>query len=74
MTLTDKFEIISPAMLARMPILSRLAFDIAITIAKWQMRSATRRSLGKLDRHLLCDIGLEPDKAHSEMTKRFWQD
>jgi len=61
-------------MLARMPLLSRLAFDVAFTIAKWQMRSATRKSLGKLDAYLLCDIGLEPDKAQGEITKRFWQD
>lgn len=74
MTLTDRFENLTPAMLARLPMLSRIAFDLAFTIAKWQMRSATRKSLGKLDRHLLCDIGLEPGKAQGEIIKRFWQD
>ena len=74
MTLTDRFEILTPAMLARMPMLSRVAFDLAFTIARWQTRSATRKSLGKLDAHLLCDIGLEPGKAQGEVTKRFWQD
>ncbi len=74
MTLTDRFETLTPAMLARLPMLSRIAFDLAFTIAKWQMRSATRKSLGKLDGHLLRDIGLEPGKAQSEITKRFWQD
>ena len=73
MTLTDKFENLTPAMLARLPMLSRVAFDLAFTIAKWQTRSATRKSLGKLDAYLLCDIGLEPGKAQSEVTKRFWQ-
>lgn len=74
MTLTDRFETLTPAMLARLPMLSRIAFDLAFTIAKWQMRSATRKSLGKLDGHLLRDIGLEPGKAQGEITKRFWQD
>lgn len=74
MTLSNRFEILPPATLARLPMLSRTAFDLAFTIAKWQMRSATRKSLGKLDGHLLRDIGLEPGKAQCEMTKRFWQD
>lgn len=74
MILTDRFESLTPAMLARMPVLSRMAFDLAFTIAKWQMRSATRKSLQKLDRHLLHDIGLEPGEAQCESTKRFWQD
>ena len=73
MTVTNRFEILTPAMLARMPVLSRMAFDLAFTIAKWQMRSATRKSLQKLDRHLLQDIGLEPGEAQCESTKRFWQ-
>lgn len=74
MLASDKFEIHTPAMMARLPILSRFAFDLAFTIAKWQLRSATRRSLRKLDTHLLHDIGLEPSMADCECTKRFWQD
>ena len=74
MTLTDRFEILSPTAQARLPLLSRLAFDFAFTVAKWQMRSATRKSLQKLNGHLLHDIGLEPDQANSECTKRFWQE
>ena len=74
MALTNRFEILSPAALARMPLLSRLAFDLAFTIVKWQMRSTTRQSLRKLEPHLLHDIGLEPGEAQSECTKRFWQD
>jgi uncharacterized protein YjiS (DUF1127 family) len=74
MTITDRIENFNPAALARLPLLSRLAFDLAFTIAKWQMRSATRKSLQKLNGHLLYDIGLEPGEAHSECTKRFWQE
>ena len=74
MTLTKRLEGLTPAMIARLPVMSRVAFDVAFTIAKWQMRSATRKSLGKLDRHLLCDIRLEPGKAQDEINKPFWQD
>jgi uncharacterized protein YjiS (DUF1127 family) len=74
MTLTDKFEILDPARFARLPLMSRLAFDFAFNVANWQTRSATRRSLRKLDDYLLYDIGLEPGEAQSECTKRFWQE
>ena len=73
MTLTDRFESLSLPALARLPLLSRLAFDLAFTIAKWEMRSSTRKSLQKLSSHLLHDIGLEPGEAQCESTKRFWQ-
>lgn len=74
MALTERFESFGPATLARLPILSRLAFDIAFTIAKWQMRSATRHSLRSLEAHMLNDIGLDASDAHNECTKRFWQE
>jgi uncharacterized protein YjiS (DUF1127 family) len=74
MTLTDRFSDLSAISRARMPLLSRLAFDLAFTIAEWQMRSATRKSLQKLNGHLLHDIGLEPGEAYNEFTKRFWQE
>lgn len=67
------FVNLTAASLARMPMLSRLAFELAFTIARWQIRNTTRKSLGKLDRHLLQDIGLEFDIAHGESAKRFWQ-
>ena len=73
MALTDRFETLTPAMRARMPVLSRAALELAFTLATWQMRSATRQSLRRLDCHLLRDIGLEPDVAQGESTKRFWQ-
>ena len=74
MTLSDGFEILNARTLARLPLLSRLAFDFAFTVAKWQMRSVTRKSLTKLDSHMLRDIGMKPSDAHFESTKRFWQD
>lgn len=74
MVIAYKTEILSPAVLARLPFLSRLAFDFAFTVARWQMRSVTRKNLQKLDGHLLADIGLEPGTAHRESAKRFWQE
>ena len=74
MTFTDRFANLNATSRARLPLLSRVAFELAFTIAKWQMRSATRKSLQKLNVHLLHDIGLEPGEAHSEFTKRFWQE
>lgn len=71
--LTDRFDNFIPTTLARLPVLLRIAFDVAFTIAKWQMRRATRQNLRKLDRHLLLDIGLKPEDAYRESTKRFWQ-
>ena len=74
MAITHRSDILNAASLARLPLLSRLAFDFAFLIAKWQMRSVTRKNLERLDSHLLQDIGLQPGDAHRERTKRFWQD
>ena len=74
MFLENKIDGMSQTMRARLPLLSRIAFDFAFKVAKWQMRSVTRKSLRKLDGHMLCDIGLEPHTAQGESTKRFWQD
>ena len=74
MAMAYRTAILNPTVLARLPFLSRLAFDFAFTLAKWQMRSITRKNLQKLDSHLLSDIGLELEIAHSESTKRFWQE
>ena len=74
MVITHRSDVLNAASLARLPLLSRLAYDFAFLMAKWQMRSVTRRNLEKLDSHLLQDIGLQPGDAHRERTNRFWQD
>ena len=74
MTLADTLTLPDRETTARMPLLSRLAFNAAFMIAKWQLRSATRNGLNRLDHHLLCDIGIEADVAQAECAKRFWQD
>ena len=73
MALSDRFEILNATALDRLPLLSRLVLDLAISVANWQTRSATRISLRKLDDHLLHDIGLDPSDAYVEGKKRFWQ-
>ena len=40
----------------------------------WQKRIQARRALGRLDAHLLRDIGLDPMTAEREATRPFWQD
>ena len=74
MVMTQRSEVLNAASLARLPLLSRLAFDFALLITRWQMRSVTRKNLERLDSHLLKDIGMQPGDAHRESTKRFWQD
>ena len=74
MALSDRYEILNTTALDRLPLLSRLVFDFAILLAKWQTHSATRNSLRKLDDHMLHDIGLDPSEAFAEGKKRFWQD
>ncbi len=73
MAITHRSDILNAASLTRLPLLSRMAFDFAFMIAKWQMRSVTRKNLERLDSHLLQDIGMQPGDAHRESTKRFWQ-
>jgi uncharacterized protein YjiS (DUF1127 family) len=56
-----------------MPPLSGLAFAIALTVLKWEQRRKTRRDLGRMDPHLLRDIGLSADIARTEAEKPFWR-
>jgi len=40
----------------------------------WNGRMRDRRSLGRLDAHMLHDIGLSPADVEHEVSKPFWQD
>ena len=44
---------------------------VAISVALTRRRD--RQRLGKLDAHMLRDIGLEARDAHQEAAKPFWQ-
>jgi uncharacterized protein YjiS (DUF1127 family) len=43
-------------------------------VQAWQARRATRYALGRLDPHLLRDIGLSDVEAQAEAEKPFWRD
>lgn len=55
-----------------LPPLSRLLVSFAVTVAMWELRHRTRKSLGALTPHLLADIGLDLTTAQTEAVKRFW--
>ena len=56
-----------------LPPLSRALFWLAVTVASWQLRRRTRKSLGCLSPHLLADIGIDQIEAEIEIAKRFWR-
>ena len=56
-----------------LPPLSRVLFWLAVTVATWQLRRRTRKSLGCLSPHLLADIGIDQSDAEIEIAKRFWR-
>jgi uncharacterized protein YjiS (DUF1127 family) len=39
----------------------------------WHRRVSDRRALGRLDAHMLHDIGLSPADVDHEVSKPFWQ-
>lgn len=54
--------------LPRRPLLS--LFDL---LCLWQERSRQRRFLGRLDAHMLRDIGIDRATAQAEAEKPFWR-
>ncbi len=55
-----------------LPPISRLLMAAAVTMARWETNMRTRKSLEKLDGHLLRDIGLTQAAAKAEWDKPFW--
>ena len=62
------------ALPARLPPLAQMLVSLALMLAAWEDRRRTRAALARLDRHLLQDIGLGPDRAGMECHKPFWRD
>ena len=56
-----------------LPLAARLATVLRLDGQVWARRR-TRLALGRLDAHLLKDIGLDPMTAQEEAGKPFWQD
>lgn len=57
-----------------LPPISRMFIALAMMIARWDARLRTRNALGKLDNHMLRDIGLCPMTQSAECGKPFWRD
>ena len=48
--------------------------NLASLGAIWHRRIQTRRALGRMDRHLLSDIGLTEADVRAEAEKPFWRE
>jgi uncharacterized protein YjiS (DUF1127 family) len=55
-----------------LPPLARALMGLAVAVLAWEMRIRTRRSLARLDDHILRDIGLTSFDAETEVSKPFW--
>ena len=58
---------------ARIPVMSRVAIELAHLIARWSHRVNSRRALASLEPHMLRDIGLTQEAALKESEKPFWR-
>ncbi|MGB8814531.1 MAG: DUF1127 domain-containing protein [Paracoccaceae bacterium] len=57
-----------------LPPLSRMVFGFAHVVLNWETRRQSRQMLGRLEPHLLRDIGLSEQSASVEASKPFWRD
>ena len=62
-------EIKTRSFRARPSLVARLTHSLAKALT----RRRDRQVLGRLDAHILRDIGMSQDEARSEATKPFWQ-
>ena len=51
---------VQSARIAPLPLLSRLVLRVATAVAEWEVKRQTRKSLARLDPHILRDIGVDP--------------
>lgn len=51
---------------------SGFALRVVVTIVAWEELRKTRKSLGKLDDHILRDIGLTRAQAKAEARRSVW--
>jgi len=52
---------------------ARATLDASDTLHLWMERTRQRRALGKMNDHLLKDLGLSRSDAGRESGKRFWE-
>jgi uncharacterized protein YjiS (DUF1127 family) len=55
-----------------LPPLARVLMGLTVTVMQWELRHRSRRSLSRLDDHLLKDIGVSQTEAQAEWDKPFW--
>jgi len=55
-----------------LPPLSRIISAAASSVGAWDARIRSRKGLGRLDAHLLRDIGLDAMTAQEHATLPFW--
>ncbi len=55
-----------------LPPISRALMGVTVAVLTWEMRARSRKSLAKLDDHLLRDIGVGRADAEVEWQKPFW--
>jgi len=58
----------------RLPTTAQFFIVAAVMVTKWDRHRRTRKALGKLDKHILNDIGLTKPTAMNDAQKPFWQD
>lgn len=58
---------------ATLPPLSRIMVIVLNRYAAWNARARSRKELGRLDAHLLRDIGIDPMTAHHQASRPFWR-
>ncbi len=56
----------------RLPLIAALAVRFAATVTQWERRRRSRINLGRLDDHLLRDVGLTRHEADREARRHFW--
>lgn len=58
---------------AHLPKLARWAMVFAVYVTKWDANYRSRRQLGRLEPHMLDDIGRSKTQAIREAQKPFWE-
>lgn len=58
----------------RLPTVAHALIFAAVVVTKWDRLRRTRKSLARLEKHQLMDIGVEKSTAAHEAQKPFWRD
>ena len=56
-----------------LPAVSKVAFNVALTVLTWEVRHRTRKQLLQMTEEQLKDIGIDRAAAITEASRWFWQ-